>query len=249
MLVTKDVIYWYDGSYEGFLCCVFESFLNHEVPADVWLLTRPEMTMFPQVQVETDLTRAGRVEERINKLGERIRRIVMRGFLNDTDGKEVKLIRFLERCFSDGAKALEALADPVVANALELEMSVSREACRYQEILRFEDRGGMLGAVIRPQHYILPLLRGHFCDRMPVENFIIFDNNHLIAMVKKGSEVSYMGFDQPVILRTTESRESNYQTMWKSFFKAVTIEERRNEKVQRTHCPKKYWEYMVEMQG
>lgn len=249
MLVQKDVIYWYDGTFEGFLCCVFESFRNHELPADIWLMTRPEMSLFPQVQVETDRTRATRVSNSIKRLGERVKEVIMLGFLNDTEGKEVKLIKFLNLCYSKGAKIINSLADPVVADVLELEQSVSREACRYKEILRFEERGGMLGAVIRPTHYVLPLLRGHFCDRMPVEDFIIFDNNHLIAMVKKGSEVSYMDFDKPMILKTTESRENSYQTLWKTFFKAVTIEERRNEKNQMSHIPQKYWEYMLEMQN
>ena len=33
----------------------------------------------------------------------------------------------------------------------------------------------MLGAVIHPKHCVLPLLRGHFCSRLPDEDFLIFD--------------------------------------------------------------------------
>ncbi len=31
-LHDADVVYLYDGSFEGFLCCVFESFAQHELP-------------------------------------------------------------------------------------------------------------------------------------------------------------------------------------------------------------------------
>ena len=31
-LHDADVVYLYDGSFEGFLCCVFESFAQHEIP-------------------------------------------------------------------------------------------------------------------------------------------------------------------------------------------------------------------------
>ena len=27
-----DMVYEYDGSYEGFLCCIFESYVNREFP-------------------------------------------------------------------------------------------------------------------------------------------------------------------------------------------------------------------------
>ena len=35
-LHDADVVYLYDGSFEGFLCCVFESFAQHEIPFAVW---------------------------------------------------------------------------------------------------------------------------------------------------------------------------------------------------------------------
>ena len=35
--------------------------------------------------------------------------------------------------------------------------------------------------------------------------------------------------------------------MWKRFFHALTIEERRNAKAQMSHAPKRFWGGMVEM--
>ena len=43
--------------------------------------------------------------------------------------------------------------------------------------------------------------------------------------------------------------ELNWQQLWKRFFKALTIEERRNEKAQMNHVQKRFWKDMVEMQG
>jgi predicted DNA-binding helix-hairpin-helix protein len=34
------ITYLYDGSYDGFLCCVYESFKSRETPADILLMTR-----------------------------------------------------------------------------------------------------------------------------------------------------------------------------------------------------------------
>ena len=42
--------------------------------------------------------------------------------------------------------------------------------------------------------------------------------------------------------------EQDWQALWKRFFKALTIEERRNEKLQMSHVPKRYWQDLCEMQ-
>ncbi len=48
MFDRPDVIYRYDGSFEGMLCCVFESFARREIPA--WIPRRRErqMTLYPE---------------------------------------------------------------------------------------------------------------------------------------------------------------------------------------------------------
>ncbi len=46
-LHDADVVYLYDGSFEGFLCCVFESFAQHEIPFAVWTPERETATLYP----------------------------------------------------------------------------------------------------------------------------------------------------------------------------------------------------------
>ena len=46
-LHDADVVYLYDGSFEGFLCCVFESFAQHEIPFAVWTPQRETSTLYP----------------------------------------------------------------------------------------------------------------------------------------------------------------------------------------------------------
>ena len=60
-LHDADVVYLYDGSFEGFLCCVFESFAQHEIPFAVWTPQRETATLYPVRDIETDSARAQRV--------------------------------------------------------------------------------------------------------------------------------------------------------------------------------------------
>ena len=54
-LHDADVVYLYDGSFEGFLCCVFESFAQHELPFAVWTPERETATLYPVKEIPTCL--------------------------------------------------------------------------------------------------------------------------------------------------------------------------------------------------
>ena len=112
---------------------------------------------------------------------------------------------------------------------------------------RFEERDGMLGAVIHPKHRILPLLRGHFCSRLPDESFLIYDAAHGTALLHRDGQVRYLTMER--YIPGTDETELDWQRMWKRFFKALTIEQRRDEKAQMNHVPKRFWQDMCEMQA
>ena len=63
------------------------------------------------------------------------------------------------------------LGDPDAAAAFRLERAVNNEAGKLIEFIRFEEREGMLGAVIHPKNRVLPLLRGHFAAACPMRTF------------------------------------------------------------------------------
>ena len=46
---------------------------------------------------------------------------------------------------------------------------------------------------------------------------------------------------------TDNSNEDEYEKMWKTFIKAVTIKERKNLRCQRNFMPKKYWKNLLEV--
>lgn len=83
-LHDADVVYLYDGSFEGFLCCVFESFAQHEIPFAVWTPQRETATLYPVRDIETDSARAQRVFSALGrKLGRETEYLVSRDSFPD----------------------------------------------------------------------------------------------------------------------------------------------------------------------
>lgn len=243
---VKDVSYCYDGSFQGFLCCVFESFSQKEIPAAVLPPAEGQTSLFPQRDIPTRPDLARRVAAGLERLGPSVRERVTTGFLADEPGKELTLLRFTRLCFERGPSAARMMGDADVAAAFALERAVNNEGCKYIEFLRFEQRGTMLGTIIHPRHNVLPLLRGHFCSRLPDEDFMIFDATHGVALLRRSGKVCYMQMKQ--YTPAPDPAEEDWQALWKRFFHALTIEERRNPACQQNHVPKRYWQDMCEMQ-
>ena len=56
-----QVSYLYDGTYAGFLTCVFDSFRHREEPADFTPFSEAAASFYPQRAVETHREKARRV--------------------------------------------------------------------------------------------------------------------------------------------------------------------------------------------
>ena len=243
---VTDVAYCYDGSFAGFLCCIFESYARKEIPAEVCPPDEGQLNLFGTRDIPTDPQRAKRVAAGLERLGWEIKDRIVTGFLCTDPGKDLTLLRFARLCFAQGPRAAQMLGDLDAAAAFQIERAVNNEACKFIEFIRFEERDGMLGAVIHPKHQVLPLLRGHFCSRLPDEDFLIFDATHGAALLRRGGRVQYLAMEH--YTPCTDEAELDWQRMWKRFFKALTIEQRRTEKAQMNHVQKRFWQDMVEMQ-
>lgn len=243
---VTDTAYCYDGSFPGFLCCIFESYARKEIPAAVLPPEEGQLTLFGARTIETDEAHARRVAAGLDRLGPEVKTRVVRGFLCTEPGKDLKLLRFARLCFDRGPRAAQMLGDEDAAAAFALERAVSNEAGKYVEFIRFEQRGDMLGTVIHPKNRVLPLLRAHFCSRLPDENFLIFDATHGAAMLRRGGRVQYLAMKH--YDPAPDEAELDWQALWKQFFQTLTVEERRNEKGQMNHVQKRFWRDMCEMQ-
>jgi probable DNA metabolism protein len=242
---VKDLVYQYDGTFPGFLCCIFESFSRHEIPAEVCTPEEMQLSLFERRQIATDSACSARVYRGLNRLGATAKSRLMVGFLNTEPGKDLTLLRFSRLCFEKGAAAVQMLGDEDVAAAFALERAVQNDACLCKEFLRFQEREGMLGAILHPRHCVLPLMRAHFCSRLPDENFLIYDATHGAAMLRKDGQVQYLRMQEYAL--APDAEEEGWLRLWKHFFKATDIPERYNPKCQMNHCRKHYWQDMPEM--
>ena len=240
----QEVVFQYDGTFNGFLCCIYESYINKEFP--IAFSSDEECWSLYEVRyISTDLAHAQRIRRSIVNISSNAADILRRAFLTCLDDKELHLYAFVRKLYQDGASFLKNRSDPVYYPIAKALRHMSGELEKLRGFVRFSDYNGVLGGEIEPKNRVLPLLRRHFCDRYANENFFLYDRTHKeILLYAKGKSriVPVEGFQ----LFSPDEQEIHYRTLWKRFFDTVSIQERNNPRCQNTFLPKRYRNTMTE---
>ena len=150
----------------------------------------------------------------------------------------------------DGKQVMGNLSDPSVHNVFELARNVKNEAHHWKEFLRFQElESGVLFSQIGPKNNIVTFLMPHFSDRLPLFDFMIYDENRNIFAVHPASGEWYLVTDiqtEKEKLENYAKDEKRYQELFKYFCKTIAIKERKNIKLQQNMLPLWFQEYMVE---
>lgn len=118
MLDGTDLIYAYDGSFEGLMCCVFESYQRKEIPSVIRPPSAQETLFDTAKWIETDEQKADRVYNSIPmKISSQAQELVKLGFLTCDPHKEVLIFRFLRLGFKHGGKVMMMLTDDTVCSS------------------------------------------------------------------------------------------------------------------------------------
>ncbi|MDR1453975.1 MAG: TIGR03915 family putative DNA repair protein [Candidatus Margulisbacteria bacterium] len=240
------MLFVYDGSLEGFLTAVFEAYRLKIVP-EIVTAENYQKGLFDEIQqITADPAKAARVSAKLREL--EIFYNVQCCYLSSFPDKEKIIFNYVRKTLSAGRSLDGNYADPDIASALECLRRVAREAERLKGLLRFQELSdGSFYAACEPDHGVLPLLAGHCRARFSAQNWLIHDVRRGLALIYQDCQLNlFSAVDLQDARGKYSARESHYQELWKTFWRAVAIQERKNPKLQRQFMPKRYWKYLVE---
>lgn len=145
---------------------------------------------------------------------------------------------------------LNDLSNSYVLNVFKMKIEVCNEIHHLYGFLRFtEIENGLLLAKIGPKNNIITFLAAHFEDRFPLENFAIYDETReLFAVHPAGKQfiiVTGEKIDENVFNHISREEEL-YQELFKTFWKCIAIQGRKNQKLQTQMLPLRFRDYMME---
>lgn len=253
-------IYTYDNTFEGLLTCVFDCYNRKDFPVDICSRSGEQRYLFvDSIHVETNPEKAERVWKGILKnLSGKNKQLLFYAYLSEERGIEMKIYRFLRRLFSGHLNLETDFGDSDVLYLTQMSQKVKKEAMYMLQFIRFQrTKDRMYFCGIEPKYDVLPLVLDHYKKRFADQRWMIYDlkRNYGIFYNKDKVEevvISKKQFDSingQVQSALLDESEDFYQKLWRSYFKHIDIQERKNLKLQRQHMPKRFWRYLPEKQA
>lgn len=250
-------IFLCEDDFESIMTCVYEAWASRKGHSNVKLMLEPVLE--PELfcvyhHVEADSEKARKVAVSVRKkISERAFHMVYGAALSQQPDKADAIYRFLVLGFHVGPKVVDLLGQPQVSTLFQLDRKVKNEAHYFREFIRFSSvaQGQILWSRIDPKSDVLTLVAPHFADRMPSEAWMIVDGGRRRAAVHPPDEDFYLTSltDEELAYMERARQEDAFTGLWKAFFKAVGIEQRRNPKCQRTMLPIWFRKNMTEFAG
>lgn len=243
------IVYIYDGSFDGLLTCIFEAYYRHENPDDIIPMDRLQNNfLYQRYIIKTDSNKARKVYRSIaEKISTEALKRVFYAYLSELDGSGGAILNYLRIGFKIGRDIDSHLSNDAVLTMDKLNHKVSGERHAMLGLLRFKMlESNILYANYEPQYNVTGLIAPHFVNRIPNENWIIHDIKRNIAALynKKEWIIKELELEDEMIIHEDEE---DYQEMWKSYYRHISIASRKNLRLKKNNMSMKYWKHLVEL--
>ncbi len=251
--MSFHIYYIYDCTFAGFLTAVHLAF--QDKPKDFSIIkegTFMSQDLFGDYRkVSTHQETADNISHRIvSGISKNSLKSIYYAFLSEIPGIETLIFSYIHAGLIKGSKIEEMLSNMTVQQINSASKKVSRERHRMLGFLRFKKlNSGIYYGPMEPEHDVISLIAPHFTKRLGDQPWLIHDIKREKCALYNKEELIFTTEDFPTDKIIEDIEEKKFQNLWKKYFDKVTIEERKNLKLQQQFLPKKYWKYLTEKEG
>lgn len=250
----RKVLYC-DDSMEGIFTAVYQAYemkLNHENTA-IRIMVNEDIELFTEyIRIESDEEKCRKVARTINS------RFGYETFFTVCEcmaSRDINKANYIYHMIVHGINKkinynlIKDLGNTYVQKVFELARACNFEILHLRGFLRFEElSNGLLFSKIGPKNNIITFLAQHFADRLPNENFVIYDEIRQMFIL-------HPAFSEWVVVTGDYLNESSieyseseimYSSLFKEFCSSIAIKERRNISLQKHMLPLRFQKYMKE---
>lgn len=252
----EKTVFLCDDTLEGIYSAVYEAFLlkKEAEKKHIQFDGRESMEFFTEyIYVDTDKGKAERVAKGLQRrFGTTAYEQLMYVLCCDSDRRADVFYHIIDLGLSlkYPESVFSHLGNQWVMEGFEMKRRASREMHHLRGFLRFEElKNGILLAKLHPKSDCILFLARHFADRLPGENFIIYDKKRKKCIVHPafGKWYLHTGVKMDDFQNMEYSQVQEYfELLFKEFCNTIAIKERKNEKLQQNMLPLHFRDCMVE---
>ena len=244
----NDRIYVYDGTIEGLFTIVYKCMIDKTIPIDITKDICNASLFVEYINIDTDYNISEKIFNSISsRMGELTLYNVYSAFLVSKPDKDINIVKYLINGYKYGKNLNKMRTIDSVIKVQKYSNMVRREAHKLKGFIRFEDYNGTLYSKISPEHDVLELLVYHFINRLNNETWVIEDVKRKKGIFYKNKKYKII-YTNNLDLNSLRSNDKKYKDLWKTFIQSVTINERKNLRCQMNFMPKRYWNFITEME-
>ena len=246
--MISNKIYLYDGNFSTLMDLITKLLAFKTKPLNICAKNEYQPSLLDEtIELELDNN------FNINKIqiSKNIIKTIYYIYLSNNQNKELIIYYFLLNALKYQDKIFTMRNLKCVDASLKISKYVSNENHKLKGFLRFQElENHILYAEISPTNNVLELLSIHFMKRLKNEYWIIKDvGRNTYSFYDK--QKYYIIADENINLKTLGAieKEKEVENLWVTFFNTIGIKERKNTRCQMNFMPKKYWKYIIEMEG
>ena len=256
MQIPKESILVYDGTFDGFLTCVFQVYDLKLKQVDIQPKSHALDSLFAmRDEVLTDLEKADRVwrgfKKKTSATGSSR---LYYAFLSEQHQIENLLLRYIQYALKSALPIDADFTNQDVLKVTQIAKSVGREKHRMEAFVRFRlTKDELYFANVEPDFDVLPLISKHFERRYADQKWVIYDLKRNYGLYYDLEKVDIINLTLPENFDATKTskeffanEELEFQTLWQDYFESTNIASRKNMKLHIRHVPKRYWKYLSE---
>lgn len=250
------VVYQCEDSLEGIFTAIYNAYEDKNRPENTRISLTDELLLFAEyipVVVEKE-----KVRKVMNTLKSRFGEENYRQICFALSSSDVEKAQAVYRTIALGLSGhcrpghlLDNLADESVHKVFSLFRAADNEFMHLRGFVRFQElENGILYSKIGPKNNVLAFLMPHFADRLPGDNFMLYDAGRNLFGIHPAGEQWYfvqdVNYDMQAEKLPLSERELTCQELFRYFCTKIAIKERENLNLQRNMLPLRFQEYMIE---
>lgn len=254
--MEQITIYVCENSIEGIFTGIYDTYLNKKDVDSTELIVGEggNYRLFAEYQkVQTQEEKAKKVANTIIRdFGEETYLEICRALASE-DEEKANAVYQTVACglkMKNPRQVMGNLKNKYVQKVFELSRNTNNEILHLNGFLRFNElENHVMFSKIGPKNNILTFLAPHFANRLPLENFVIYDENRSLFVIHPAGKQWFLTTDEnfdETIAQKYSDREKEYQELFKHFCHSISIKERENPRLQQQMLPLRFQKYMVE---
>lgn len=240
-------IYLYDGTFTCLLDLINKLITLNIKPLNICDKNNFRPSLLDEV-IELDLN--NNFDLKILNISQKIIKAIYYVYLSTNTSKELIIYYFLLNALKYQEKIFYMRNLKCVVSTLKIVKYVSNENHKLKGFLRFKELNNkILYSEISPTNNILELLSYHFANRLKNEYWVIKDVGRNMYSIYNKNKYYIINGESITLNEIQSHSEKEVENLWISFFNTIPIKERLNKRCQMNFMPKKYWKYIIEMEG